>query len=518
MYWVKQHISVTLFFLVVTVGFVLSPAIGPAWDEPDNMFSGGVYVNFFQHGLDPSYFALKTDKASIYGDRIFPNDHLAAHLPPIHNYVGVLLVLAAQALHIPTTAPVIIIAWHMATVLFFAVTVTMTYRFGLLLGLSVGSSLFASLAVFMFPQLFGHGLSNVKDTAQAAMFILALYYLVKKDLLIGAVVWGVGLATKFNAVYVPIIWGIWRFAMVIRDKRKVISKNLIHITYHVLLITAIGVLVAVAVWPYLWFDTIQHILEVVRYFITVGQGYRVVWNGIWYTVGVGKSLWWYPLGSFVYTTPLPLLGLIFFGSIILVRKLTQKPAWAILPIWILIPLIRTLSPWSAFYDLMRHFLEIIPALVLVAAIGLEWFFQKKHRFPTTGVMLGAIILGQMIYINVSLFPYSTGYYNVLAQNPNTNFDRDIEALSVKEAVDYIHQRYGDVRMFSSIGGHLSWYYLTPGDRYMYTEQGADTVIVVNKASHIQIADYVPRFLTGYTMVHEIRRGDAIFAWIYRRNK
>jgi hypothetical protein len=153
----------------------------------------------------------------------------------------------------------------------------------------------------------------------------------------------------------------------------------------------------------------------------------------------------------------------------------------------------------------------------VAAIGLEWFFQKKHHLRATGIMLGAIIVGQLVFINVLYFPYSTGYYNVLARDPNVNFDRDIEALSVKEAVAYVHQKYGNVRVFFTIGGHLSRYYLLPGDMYMNGNIGGDIVIVINKASHFSISDYVAQSLGGYTMVHVISRGDAIFAWIYKKD-
>jgi len=123
----------------------------------------------------------------------------------------------------------------------------------------------------------------------------------------------------------------------------------------------------------------------------------------------------------------------------------------------------------------------------------------------------------MIYINATLFPYSTGYYNVLARNPNVNFDRDIEALSVKEAMEYVRTTLGNVRVFCTLGGHQSWYYLEPGLRYVFTPNEADVVVVVNKASHRMTPDHSPDMLSEFTLVHEICRGDAVFAWVYRRD-
>jgi 4-amino-4-deoxy-L-arabinose transferase-like glycosyltransferase len=366
--------------------------------------------------------------------------------------------------------------------------------------------------------LFGHGLSNLKDTAQVTMVLTSLYYLVratkdtklnKKDFLIGAVVFGLGLATKFNAVYVPIIWGIWYFVTA--------RKNIVFTVRYVLFIGIVGLVTMFSVWPYLWFDTVPRVIEVVKYFTTIGQGFRVIWDGTWYIVGTGKSLWWYPLLSFFYTTPLILLVLMFFGGILLVRDRKKHPICVLLPIWILVPLLRTVSPRSAFYDLTRHFMEILPATLLVAAIGLEWFFQKKQHLRTTGIMVAVIILGYMFYINVSMFPYSTGYYNILAQDPNTNFDRDIEGFSVKEGMDFLHRSYGPVKVWVPIAAHLSWPYLTSVDQYIYMlENGPDSIIIVNKQTHGSDNTRLVAQQNHFTLVHTISRGKAVFGWVYRR--
>lgn len=524
MLWVKRHISIILFFVVVTVGFTFSPTIGPAWDEPDNIFSGGVYVNFFEHNLDPAYFKILTDKASVWGDRIIPNDHLVAHLPPIHNYVGILIVLGAQALHINPTAPVIIIAWHLATVLFFAILVTSTYELGLVLGLSQWASLFAAILVFLYPQIFGHGLSNSKDTAQAALVTTSLYFLVRgsmdkksktgiNNILIGAVVWGLGMATKFNAVYVPIIWGIWN---VTRKSNLLPARHWLR--RQALaggLVVAVGLVTVVIVWPYLWFDPVGHFKEMVVYFLTVGRGYHVLWNGVIYTVGMGKSLWWYPWASLFFTTPPIVLVLLFLGIAALVRSIKQKPFLLLLPIWILVPMIRTLSPWTAFYDQLRHFLEIIPACMLLAAIAFDLLY-KKWRYAA--IIIALISVGHLVWINATLFPYSTGYYNIFAKDPNVNFDRDMEGLSIKEEMDWLHSHYGSVKVWAPIAAHLSWPYLTATDRYIFEPgSGADSIIIINKQVHNAIGERSLATKRGFTLVHTISRGDAVFGWVYRRN-
>ncbi len=486
-----RFIGRILFFAVLTIGIIRVPAIGPAWDEPDNIVAGGQYANFFQKRLDGHILTQRDQDASIFGRVVYTQEPAIARYPPVPNYLGTLVALVTNA----KSSAQIIVAFHVATVLFFALLVTYVFLFGRLLGLSQATSIFAALVTFLYPTLFGHGLSNIKDTAQVSLFTASLYYLVKKQIIIGAVFWGLALASKFNAVYVPIIWTGW----------MLVSNNKVRITTYRLLITiATGLATAFVVWPYLWFDPIARGMEIVHYFTTVGQGYKIFWDGTPYQVGVGKILWWYPWKNILYATPIPLLLLAIFGFTQI--KGTQK----VLAIWFIVPLLRAFFPHAAFYDGMRHFLEVVPAGILIAAIGIS-------RLPKLGKIIAAtLIVSQLLYINITLFPYSTGYLNILAKNQNERFDRDIEALSIKEAVDYLHKEYGAIKLWCFIGGHLSWHYLTPLDHYTYPTE-ADSIIIVNKASHInQGGPYIPVDPQRFDLVHTISRGDAVFAWIYRK--
>ena len=126
------------------------------------------------------------------------------------------------------------------------------------------------------------------------------------------------------------------------------------------------------------------------------------------------------------------------------------------------------------------------------------------------------MIAELLFINATYFPYSTGYYNFLARDPNVRFDRDIEALSVKEGVDYVHKTYGAVKLWSPIGGHLSWYYLTQEDRYVYSPEDADSILLINKSSHIRQAEFHETVRNDFTLDYVIRRGNAVAAWVYRR--
>ena len=524
-----------LFILVLIISIIAAPRIGPAWDEPDNIVSGGQYTKFFESKFDPSILTRRDTGASIFENIIFTQDPTISHYPPVPNYVGTLFAVVGSKLGFGWSATEIITSFHLASVVFFGVLVVTVYQFGLLLGLSGWASVGAALLTFLYPTMLGHGISDLKDVAQVSLFTLSLYYLVRsvagpdtrRNLIIGSVIWGLGLATKFNAVYVPIIWGVWMVINKATGKTffKALQKAFLSLLLPLLLVLAIGFLTAFLVWPYLWFDPIHRAIEVVHYFTTVGQGYQVFWDGSLYQVGVGKSLWWYPGANILLATPIPLLVAILVGMVgIVVHLVTRSKSGktqVLLFLWIIIPLARAILPSSAFYDGMRHFMEVIPEFMILAMVGVECFVgyvSKKFSISLlySLLVLTLLLIGQLVLIDSSYFPYSAGYYNVLAHDANTLYDRDIEALSVREAIDYIHTLESSVRVWVPVGGHLSWYYLSTTDQFVYNSYDAQFIVLVNKSSHITRKDFEATVGTTYRMIHTISRENAIFAWVYEK--
>ena len=454
-------------------------------DEPDNIYAGGIYWNWLTRGgFGESYFEGK----------IFTQDPSLVRYPPVPLYVGTILAVAGERLGMIKTSQDIIVAFHWAGALFFALLVVFTYRWALFFGLSEFVAVTVSFLVLLYPTMFGHGFSSLKDIAQASLFTVSLYYLVRGRLLVGAIIWGLALATKFNAIYVPIIWILWQLTTIRQNNKTTIRR--------VFFVIVLGLLVFFAVWPYLWFDPINRILEVIRYFTSVGQGYNVLFNGVMYPVGSGSSLWWYPWQMLVLVTPLPLTLLFLVGF--------WKAPWVI-RIWFFVPLLRAILPQAAFYDGIRHFMEVIPSGALLVGFGLKSF---RFARPVT-----AILMTQLVFINFLYFPHSAGYLNMIARNPNQSYDRDIEGLAVKEGMDYLHSKYGDIVVWVPFVGHLSWYDIQEGDRYVYRGAEADSIILINKGSHFNRMNVneSQAFKNGdFAIDRTITRGNAVIGWVWRR--
>lgn len=543
----KGLVPLLLFVLFVFIGIVAVPNVGVTWDEPDNIYAGGVYVKFFRSGFNPEVFV--TRDQSVWGDKIYSQEQSLHRYPPIPIYLGTILVVLHESLGLPVTSFQIIALFHIASMVFLALTVSGMYLWARLLQLSKILSLFAALTVGFYPVLYGTGLSNIKDSGQVAVFVWSLYILVyslmyKKRMifLAGAFVWGLALASKINAVYIPFIVGAWYFfresfkAHSSNTKREnlKISVKIQSIILHLLktiglvsLLGAVGIAVMVVVWPYLWFDPVLRLIDAFRYFTTVGTGYQLYWDGARIPVGIGYSLWWYPFVHLLVSTPLPIL---FFASVGCIRVLRNVLPFSfvenrrgILILWFFFPLARAFFPSAAFYDGIRHFLEILPSLILFAFVGLETIgealfsrIQKKNVQRIVTIGLPVVILLHVLFISYSLFPYTTSYVNFLVGNPNQLMDRDYGGLSVKEAMDRLHKKKQHMSVLVPIAGHLSWYYLEKDDTYAYWTDFAQAAILVNKSSHSTREEFEKAVGPDFELVDTVSRGRDIFAWIYLR--
>jgi hypothetical protein len=532
----RKWIPIGIFVVIFLVGAFLSPKIGPSWDEPDNIYAGGIYLTFFKQ-KDPKVLVNSWNVTnSAFGDRIYTQQASMERYPPVPLIFGAVVTAILEKIH-AATAFEIIGYYHVASALLLAILAVSVYLLSQQLGLSVFSSFLASLFTVCIPTMFGHGLSTIKDVGQASLFTASMTALFTgtvtkkwRFIVLGGIIWGLGMATKFNAIYVPIIWGIWSTLFFLTKRRSKVSVVSI-INEWILpgaVVGLVGIVVMFLAWPYLWFDPVNRFMGVIRYFTAVGTGYKVVFDGRDAFVGDYAPIWWYPIGYLALSTPIPaliaILGGIGMFFLNLIRKKEGMAKWAILIIWIAIPLGRAFLPRSAYYDGIRHFIEIFPPLSILALYGIETLtkeLKKRLHFSTSVrdlilLIIGAGIVVHMIVIDALFFPYSTGYLNAFAKNQNTNFDRDFSGLSIKEAITFIKTKYPNMQLFTPVAGHLSWYYITPGDHYVYTIEDADTIVLANKASHVRKADLDALVGNSFTVVYTITRGNSVFGWVYRR--
>jgi hypothetical protein len=132
-----------------------------------------------------------------------------------------------------------------------------------------------------------------------------------------------------------------------------------------------------------------------------------------------------PLAAIVYTTPLPLLGLSFAGVAIAARRLVARAREAryVLPLaWAAVVLTRLHLPGAVNFDGVRHFLELFPALAILAGIAASRLVQWVRGAPAAASIarraaaaaLVALLLAPGIAAIARVHPFELAYWNALA--------------------------------------------------------------------------------------------------------
>jgi hypothetical protein len=172
------------------------------------------------------------------------------------------------------------------------------------------------------------------------------------------------------------------------------------------------------------------------------------------------------------TTPLAMLLLAIVGLSAAARAAWQRMAsprtlvLVLLAAWLALPLVLFAVMRPNAYDGMRHFLFVVPAIAILAAIGLDALWRAwPQPVCRAGVSLAfAIALTTQVGSIAALHPYQMTYFNVLAGGPRVaaqNYDSDYWLTSYKEAIEWVERQPGRddsrlTRVLIAANEHSQW--------------------------------------------------------------
>ncbi len=265
---------------------------------------------------------------------------------------------------------------------------------------------------------------------------------------VAGLAFGIALGTKLNALLMPMVWGIW-FLLWQREKVALIKMALIG---------AIGFVVFLAIWPWLYHDTLDRL----AYYVSMG--YRFNQTLQYYLGQTGKVAWHYPLVLTIAVVPTTITVAYFAGIARVLKCPTgvhnagpgvstspgrgstgspqnaeqsngqQRYGYYIL-LNALVPLAIPVLGLQALYSGERHFMPVFPYLAMLAGIGfvaiLETLEQRllfhSHgsdiecgsagaKAPTQWQKLLAIGLAILLFTPplvsiIRLHPYELSYYS-----------------------------------------------------------------------------------------------------------
>ncbi|MBM3986231.1 MAG: hypothetical protein FJ296_11195, partial [Planctomycetes bacterium] len=271
----------------------------------------------------------------------------------------------------------------------------------------------AGAALLLAPRFLCDAFNNLKDAPEAVLYALALLAwasALRRARLAGFAVagmlTGLALAQKANALFLaPHVLAFFLLANLRRWRRG--EARLAFPWLGLALAAGCGLLAWLAVSPMLWTDTLQRVLIQVDYFASQGRQSYVEqdWDGP---------------RAFLFTTPPVLLLLAALGA---ANRRACGEHRLLLGLGVLLPVGRTALPGAINFDGVRHFLEFMPFLALLAGLGLDLVLRASGRLATgwgavaraaggTALALG-LFTGPLL-ASAGTWPFGNCYWSGLA--------------------------------------------------------------------------------------------------------
>lgn len=439
-----------LIFVVPLLYFILAiltlPHYGINWDEPLHFNRGQSYLHFFLSGktnfldLPPhpklkgasdfmgregeSELYIKSKTSSLAENPAFRRSYFQSDVfnfeffakndgghPPandilaaVFNYIfyqklGILGDIEAYHLFEITVSALLILG----------VGIFVYYNFGFL------TTFIAALSLAIYPLFFAESHFNIKDPVETSFFGLAVitfyFAFVRKKwklLILSAILAGLALGTKFNALFLPFILIPWMIVYLYNRPEKLFKEKKLLIS----LITypLIAFAIFFAFWPYLWPNPIENLLPVLQFYKEAGTTPTGELEGFKY---FGFNI--FPTFWIAITTPLPILFLSLIGVIFSVTRVKKNSLYLLLLLWFLIPILRVSIPGTTLHGGIRHIMEFIPAMAILSGIGAKAIYAefKKEFFRRLILILLFLSFALVIWEVFRLHPNENVYFNRL---------------------------------------------------------------------------------------------------------
>ena len=388
-------LAVVVFLLLVST----APKIGLTWDEPDYIAAAKSYMGWYGQVFTQPGEAFR--EHSITQAWSVNKEH-----PPLDKvWSGVFWVLTRSLTDDLT-------AHRIGNMLLVAILAGLLYalvaeNYGRVAGL-------ASVAALMsMPRFFFHShLAALDVPAAFSVFVVTFVFwktLGRKGWAWGTLlglVWGLALATKINAIFLPITLGAW----------WLIARRDLKIVRRLVVMGLVAVPVFVVIWPWLYVDGAAHLGEYL-WFVTVGH-----WEiGQYYFGQFYMPPPWH-FGFVMTWAVLPLtLTALYITGIVRTRKPRQDGGLGLLLLLsALTPILAISIGQSMVYDNERLIMATFPFLAALAGIGFDWIVSgwKKlsERWGRPLVSrIGAIGLVALAFIPqtvsmLRLYPHLLSYY------------------------------------------------------------------------------------------------------------
>lgn len=497
--------------VVAGIFFVIALATindyGFTWDTPNHFISGKKFVDLF-------------------AGRAVDLSDVAPYSPALQTFSYLVSQALASLGLLPVDA-----GFHLSIIVIASLGL---FLFFVLLKQVLGEkvALVSTLFLATYPRFVGHAHQNFKDIPSATMFMLTVvtaYFAFQRRtrswILATGVVFGLALATKINAVFIPIVLVIWRLVEVAKSRKKKSLAN----EFSLWLKFLPAGLVAAVVWfmlsPLYWQNPIGQVGETLEFFRTTWYEGRVLFWGKIYFAGVNVPPQ-YATTYLALVTPLTMLAAALVGIFVALKKFRQSPIFSLLLVWLVFPLAKYLYSGFILYDDIRQFIEVVFPLSALAGIGLvgavSWLAARIRTVKADYLLflLTLLALTPALVALARYHPYQIIYFNGLtggASGAQGQFDIDFWLSSLKEGAIWLNQNAKPGAVVTApLGNNILPFYLRDDiEIATHDLETPDYVFIINRESQLPFTGYIGYTETGKRPVYVIKRDGADLGWIYK---
>jgi tetratricopeptide (TPR) repeat protein len=302
--------------------------------------------------------------------------------------------------------------------------VWIAYRLGSLFG-SRWIGLLAAVFLILTPRYYGHAFNNNKDIPFAVLYLWSVFWQIKvlwvlprvpwRWVIITGLVTGLTMGIRVGGVllvgYAGLFWGLWYFLYWKRERGAlgVLIKDYV-LRLGLMFVIAYGVMLVF--WPWAQTDPLRHPLKALTVFSQFPGGHLNFFEGAYFH---SYEIPWYyapkwlllTLPEFVWVGLLCGMGLMVYRKYNFLSLQTGFLGFAAL-----FPLFYLMVAGTPLYNATRHFMFVVPPLVVLAGygfLGVFYLLEHKWRIGLCGVV------GVMVLVTASdmvrLHPFQTTFFN-----------------------------------------------------------------------------------------------------------
>ena len=468
-----EALCLCVFLIAYCICYIITISdYGVTFDEAlGELYAGDRYLRFFltsdtdflhivdPHSTNKADLPIKSKQIPAYSDPLHPDFTQMAWYAKKHaeHQWGFGPTLSALGKHIFFTKLHLLdaIDAHHISLMFLAVILFISLYVFAYRVFGFWVALFSIVALSIHPRFLAHCHFNTKDIPSTVLFSLAIitfYFGLNRNLakyiLLSAFISGLALATKANALFLPLILYTW-FLLVLLGRifgkeKHIISGKILMSLY---MYPFIGILVCLIAWPYLLSNFPNNIMNHAGFLADRGLEGPENWQMA-------------PLAKVISTTPVLMLLLSLLGFFSLcyrfIKNKKERGALVLIMIWVIVPVLRVSVPLARDFDGIRHWIEYLVPLSILSGLGFSLIVSSISSIIKTlpvgnsaqiyserlfAISLLAFVSHPTITWNIANNPYQIAYFNSLIGGLSGAQNYKFLGVQIEDTTDYWASSY-----------------------------------------------------------------------------